>query len=302
MIGGDGILEENSTEIRYFAYGSNLNLDDLHRYCERVGRGQASFRRLACAYLPDRELVFHYRSPTRGGGALDTRPRRGSVVEGVLFEVNEAGWEALDQKEGVASGRYRRIEVVVLTKDGRESPATTYEVCEAFRQGFVEPRGDYVAIVARGLDSHGLSDEALRCAAAGRPPPATLRGVFVYGTLMRGQSRWPILERHRVVSVAAAEVVAGLLHLGAYPGIVPDPSGSAITRGELVELERLVEAIEVLDEVEDFQGYGASFSLYRRSVIEAQTDEGVALCWTYVYTGSALGASPIPSGDWRDVS
>lgn len=290
--------------MRYFAYGSNLDLDDLRRFCVREGYADATFEKLGRAYLPDRRLVFHYHSPVRGGGALDTAAQRGCTVSGLLLEVDALGFSALDQKEGVQAGRYRRRPIVVLSRDGQACEAVTYEVCETYRQSFVPPRDEYVAIVARGLRAHGFDVEPLLRAAAGRAPSPSPTRVFVYGTLMRGQGRWSILARHGVVSVERAQSSGSLLHLGAYPGFVPASVRSGKggrVYGDLVELAAIGDALGVLDEVEDFQGYGASGSLYRRSLIEARVGGQRFLAWTYVYVGSTVGALSIASGDWTTV-
>lgn len=94
----------------YFAYGSNLNTDDLKRWCERRGKPFPLGRKVAVGHLPDTELVFDYRSVTRGGGALNLRPRKGQLASGVLFEVDARGWDTLDAKEG-APKYHERVDV-----------------------------------------------------------------------------------------------------------------------------------------------------------------------------------------------
>ena len=95
----------------YFAYGSNLNLTDLNDWLQRKGLPEELLKFHSHACLPDFELAFTYRSTSRSGGVLDIRKSIGSVVEGVLFEVRDGGWKALDSKEAlptVTKGCIRR--------------------------------------------------------------------------------------------------------------------------------------------------------------------------------------------------
>ncbi|MBX3273365.1 MAG: gamma-glutamylcyclotransferase [Sandaracinaceae bacterium] len=274
--------------MRYFAYGSNLHLDDLSRFCRERGYDAGAIRPLGPAWLPDHEPVYHYRSIARRGGALSVREAFGRATPGLLFEVDGAGWRALDAKEGA---RYARVERVVLF-DGSEQRAATYVVREAHREAaHVAPREDYAALVEAGLAAHGLPTAQARDAARGLDVAPLPRALFVYGTLMRGEVRAPILARHAASFCGPAEVRGALVDLGAYPGLI---EGDGVVRGELVELTEPADALAELDDVEGFLGYGRAGSLYRRVVIRA----GDTYAWTYRYAGPG-GAPRIASGDWR---
>ena len=71
----------------YFAYGSNLNLNDWHRCCDDHGFDRGLLRPLGKAYLPDRELSLSHDSSSRRGGALNVLPSIGNAVEEMLYEV-----------------------------------------------------------------------------------------------------------------------------------------------------------------------------------------------------------------------
>lgn len=102
---------------------------------------------------------------------MDIRPCSGTLVPGVLFEVADGGWEALDQKEGVAGGCYRRIRVQARTPEGGVQDAITYTVCEPRHEGFVEPAPGYPEIVRRGLRHFRLPELALDAAVRHEVPP-----------------------------------------------------------------------------------------------------------------------------------
>ncbi|MEM9070964.1 MAG: gamma-glutamylcyclotransferase [Myxococcota bacterium] len=270
----------------YFAYGSNLNLEDLTAWAARAGFDPPDFRFVGAAWLPDHRLAFHYYSQARKGGALDVVPCLGSAVPGALFETEQ--WDLLDAKEG-AGRSYERIEHPVLMK-GEVRAATTYRVRAVRRQEeLVPPTPAYSSAVEAGLARWGLDAAPLCEAANGRVH--RLRSVFVYGTLMRGHSRAPFMERHRPIGVAPAIVPGTLLDLGPYPGLLLE--GATTVHGEVWSYSSdLGDLLGELDEVEDFEGWDAlARSLYRRVVVEVPTP-----AWTYVYQGPR--GPVIPDGRW----
>lgn len=120
--------------------------------------------------------------------------------------------------------------------------------------------------------------------------PVALDALFVYGTLRPGDVRWSFLEPF-VVDEGVDDTVDGALFdtgLG-YPAAVFDGAGTIVGRTYRLALDRLDEALAVLDEEEDTVG-----GLYRR--IEVTTGSGVR-AWAYAY-GDGLTLTPIPSGDW----
>lgn len=283
---------------RYFAYGSNLNIGDLGRWCERMGRSAALSGRGRAAFLPDHELVFDYLSYSRNGGVLDVRADVGKVTPGALFEVTEEDLRTLDLKEGVPL-IYQRAEKRVLFADGREIQAIVYEVTPAYRSAEpVQPSEAYVAIVAEGLAEFGQDDRMLRAAALGQPTPFLVTGLFVYGTLLRGGSRHGQLERCGGVADTTPATAAGtLLDCGAFPGMLP--GGEGTVHGEVVELLDVPRAFTHLDEVEGFEGFEASRALFRRALIMVRTPDGARrLVWTYLWGGGTKHPQ-VASGDWR---
>lgn len=111
--------------------------------------------------------------------------------------------------------------------------------------------------------------------------------VFVYGTLMPGESRWPALEPF-ALAWEPATARGALWDTGhGYPAVCFDDDGAAIP-GFLVTLdaERLPDAIAVLDRIE---GEGA---LYRR--VEVATSAGPAT--SYEWLGSTDGLVSLADG------
>jgi len=179
-------------ELPYFAYGSNLNEEELRAWCRDRGFEYPFVKALSRAYLPDREPVFDFYSPPRGGGALNIVPRPGQLVPGALFQVRNGagtepdGWAVLDRKEGAPSA-YDRSRVFVLTEDGGQVEAVTYVVRPERRETSpVPPTPEYLESVRTGYRAFGLPEANLDAVAQGRPVPCLLDMVFCYGTLMRG--------------------------------------------------------------------------------------------------------------------
>ena len=111
--------------------------------------------------------------------------------------------------------------------------------------------------------------------------------VFVYGTLMPGERRWPALEPLATGwEPATARGYLWDTGLG-YPAVRFDDEGGVVP-GFLVTLDatRLSDAVALLDGIER-QGM-----LFRR--VEVTTSGGPAI--SYEWLGSTDGLAPLPGG------
>jgi gamma-glutamylcyclotransferase (GGCT)/AIG2-like uncharacterized protein YtfP len=217
----------------------------------------------------------------------------------VVFKVHGLGWEALDKKEGVPH-QYRRIPCVVLDSQGYEVEAATYQVVDARRQAFVPPHSHYVKIVREGLDAYGLESLSLEAASQNRPTPWMTDALFVYGTLMRGECRFPILRQFGLKCTLLAQVSGRLLDLESFPAMIDAASPESYVRGDFVRVEEIDSLIPRLDAVEGFAGFGHPLSFFRRVLVSVEVGEGRSrLAWTYCLAAGHDGAMEIDSGDWR---
>lgn len=291
----------NSTPMKnlYFAYGSNLSATAWRRYCEERGVSPQGLVFSRAAWLPDWEVSFQFRSRSRRGGALTIHPRMGTAVPGALFEVDEDTWSLLDKKEGLATGVYARVEIIVLDEQGREWACTTYEVTKASRtEAPIEPAEGYHETVRTALKELDLPTQQLDAAARGEEPPLLPSGLFTYGTLMQGESRWTVAS-----GIASGEAVDAtspgvLLDLSGYPGLINgnDPNEVA---GEFLPLCAAKPWSESIDAIEDFLGYGHPESLYRRIIRRINGPEDQTHAWTYLYIGPSSGVARVGGNDWR---
>jgi gamma-glutamylcyclotransferase (GGCT)/AIG2-like uncharacterized protein YtfP len=284
----------------YFAYGPNLNSRDWRTWCRDNEFPPDLLRFRNIAYLPDWELTFDYRSTSRRGGVLDLQRRVGQLVAGVVFEVAPGGWEALDKKEG-APNCYQRQSSIALTPAGETIPVTTYVVRSERREDFVAPTPQYVEVVRRGLVEHGLSERSLEAAVRGELVPWEVDGLFVYGTLLRGEPRFPLLEPFALECILLAATPGRLADLVAFPGMLMADGDGDFVRGEFLRLRDIGGALRCLDRIEGFNGFGRTGSFYHRDLIEVDVGDGrIRSAWTYRLKEQPDNARLIPCGDWRE--
>jgi len=117
-------------------------------------------RPLGPARLDGFRLEFRRRSQRWGAGAADVVQRPGATVWGVLWQLDEAAWEALDAKEFVAHGGYRRRPVTVLAAAGPVG-AVTYEVVDKVDPE-LPPSPAYLDLLLVAAASAGLPEDYVR--------------------------------------------------------------------------------------------------------------------------------------------
>jgi gamma-glutamylcyclotransferase (GGCT)/AIG2-like uncharacterized protein YtfP len=103
----------------------------------------------------------------------------------------------------------------------------------------------------------------------------TPTAVFVYGTLLPGEERWPLVEAH-VVAARPATVRGALFDTGAgYPCALFDRDGTI--PGAVLELRPgdVDTVLAILDEVE-----GVDLGLYERVVVTTDANEPA---WSYAW-------------------
>ena len=127
--------------IKYFAYGSNLDLPQMKRRCpssELISKGS----------LPGYRLTFNKFSSGWGGGVADVIQDQGSKVWGLVFELSDTDLERLDRYEGYHkdwTSLYERWQAIIETPNGLVSDVWVYTVVE--KQKFVKPTIEYLQII-----------------------------------------------------------------------------------------------------------------------------------------------------------
>ena len=284
----------------HFGYGSNLDLDDWKKWCDVRGRKSNEMQvEPGIFFLPDYELDFHYKSGSRGGGALDVVERPGHVVAGKLFKVTGDGWKSLDAKEG-APKYYERKQVEVLSENGEQRTVITYVVTQAKdEKKHVPPAPGYIEIVERAYDHYGITEshswakEQLQASGKDKVTKSAVDHLFTYGTLRDGEERSGILSKFSIKVYKDCKIRGKLINLqgGRYPGLI---SGDGSVVGEIHHTPDIENTLKELDRVEGFNGYGEDGSLFHRVL----TYSNNIPCWTYVYARSPDDGPVIESGDW----
>jgi gamma-glutamylcyclotransferase (GGCT)/AIG2-like uncharacterized protein YtfP len=110
-------------------------------------------------------------------------------------------------------------------------------------------------------------------------------GVFVYGTLLPTESRWPLLEPF-AVGVRPAAVAGRLFDTGrGYPCALFSGAGSIPGAVVAIDADRIEDVLVLLDEVE-----GVAFGLYERALV--RTDDGEVV-WSYAWAADMDDLTPI---------
>jgi gamma-glutamylcyclotransferase (GGCT)/AIG2-like uncharacterized protein YtfP len=127
-----------------------------------------------------------------------------------------------------------------------------------------------------------------------------MAAVFVYGTLMQGESRSGLILAASPLRVVPARTPGRLVDLGDYPGLIPARRGGQWVFGEFAEFPAGESLLAQLDFVEEYSPGEEARSLYlRRSVPVVLDDETESWAWAYVYNRPYDPRSIIKSGDWR---
>lgn len=135
----------------YFAYGSNINLDQMAYRCpdaEVVGP----------VVLEDYELLF--RGNAKGNGVATISIQKGQKVHGLLWKITPECEQSLDIYEGYPR-LYEKMEVTVQTRDGQKVTAMAYEMTNLWREPSV-PSIYYYNGILEGYRQNGLPTAALK--------------------------------------------------------------------------------------------------------------------------------------------
>jgi len=146
--------------VHYFAYGSNMDQEELTRKIQSEGGDPSGVSNPRWARLDDWRLVFNYFSERRRAGAANIERAQGRWVEGVLWDATEEAMHFIDRKEGCPDC-YQRVPVRVSDREGQLLPdVVTYEVVpKRKRTGFCPPNREYLDLMKRAALKFGFSEE-----------------------------------------------------------------------------------------------------------------------------------------------
>ena len=136
----------------YFAYGSNMNLDQMEYRCpdaKVVGR----------AVLKDYRLVF--RGSRNGIGVASVVSDPGKEVQGLLWKITPRCERSLDFYEGYPR-LYGKEKIKVQTKTGEVANVAVYIMNEPYQSQPALPGDFYLKGILDGCRQNGLSKKNVR--------------------------------------------------------------------------------------------------------------------------------------------
>jgi cation transport regulator ChaC len=160
---------------RYFAYGSVISLAHAREWCASHALDVAPFLAGQPAKLEGYRLVFDVPSRFWQGLVADIVEEPGSVVEGVVFTIEDSARIAVLRKEGVATGLYRELVAPVVIGDAHvDASIFLAEPDKRVAPGPASAR--YVDALIEGARERGLSSGWQKFLSstprdAGKPPP-----------------------------------------------------------------------------------------------------------------------------------
>lgn len=131
---------------------------------------------------------------------------------------------------------------------------------------------------------------------------ATVDGFFVYGTLMRGESRFPAMAAHGIERVLLARGPGRLFDTTEdYPALQLRGAGQDdIVLGEFVSVAGFEAARAALDVLEGFAGRGNPDNEFERVLVDVDVGgKRLMTAWTYVAADRRPVGARIESGCWR---
>lgn len=275
--------------IEVFAYGSNLDEDQMLRRCPGSWPTYS-------ATLPAHRLAFAGRGTYRSGGVATVVSDPSSSVSGMVYEVPASDLARLDRCEGHPHV-YERQTLPVLDVSG------SVRMVEVYIRSAVPvaaPGDEYLGIIREAYRRLGFDEADLDEAARGETEESfagdleddegrTL--VFVYGSLLSGLSNHDVLSRNGSAVFVRADRTPPfytMVDLGSFPGVFQ--CGSTKIVGEVWSVDR--ECLAALDRLEGHPHF------YKRCPVSLV---GTRQAVTYFLqrSGRMYGRSMVSSGDWR---
>lgn len=143
---------DNHMRLYYFAYGSNLNQEQMADRCPT-----ARFHKFGV--LDGYSLCFRGYSHKRNGAVASVQQDEKSYVEGVLYNISLDDLKLLDKFEGYPMS-YMRSSMDIITDSGGLVKALVYFKEDSEPLGI--PSAEYLEIITKYYYRYGFSLENLR--------------------------------------------------------------------------------------------------------------------------------------------
>jgi cation transport regulator ChaC len=147
--------------IKYFAYGSNMDKEDLDKWCEKQPSSpKIKFLSVSPAKLNGFKLSFNYFSTSRHAGAANLMKAEDSRVYGLLIEIEDGDLQILRDKEGYPK-YYDEIPVKVEKFNGAVvQNVKTYKVVSSRETPSHQPPTEsYLQLIIKSARKYQFPDE-----------------------------------------------------------------------------------------------------------------------------------------------
>lgn len=140
------------SEMLYFAYGSNINLQQMAVRCPDA-------QVVEPAVLKGYELLF--RGNGNSFGVATIAPKEGSQVQGLLWKITPYCELSLDIYEGYPR-LYEKQAITLRTKSGKQVQAMVYVMTHEKERLPTMPTRSYYTGIQEGFRQNGLPEQALK--------------------------------------------------------------------------------------------------------------------------------------------
>jgi len=149
--------------VHYFAYGSNMDKEDLDKWCENKRKPMVTFRSISPAKLNGYKLSFNYFSSCRNGGAANIMESKKDCVYGLLIEMEKDNLNTIRTKEGYPNF-YDEICVGVETFNGTLfRDVKTYKVVKSQEKpNHQPPTRYYMQLIIKNARKYSFPSEYIR--------------------------------------------------------------------------------------------------------------------------------------------
>ena len=145
--------------VLYFAYGSNMDKEDLDIWCKKFSFSPIKFISIKKAILWGFKLTFNYLSPSRGYGAANLMPSKNDHIEGILCEINEEDFKKISGKEGTPYF-YEEIKITVEADGKKIENASSFKAVRSREENrHVPPKKSYMDLIINNAKKYGFSPE-----------------------------------------------------------------------------------------------------------------------------------------------
>lgn len=142
----------------YFAYSTALDREAFEDWKDHHSYQFFNLPEGRQAQAVDMDLVMNFPSRWWGGRVAGLEEKKGSVVFGLLFEIQGQDWPVVQHKEGAVTGMCIEKKIKVLV-DGKEIEAIAFTTApdRASLLGSVSPR--FIQALVNGATQAGLPSD-----------------------------------------------------------------------------------------------------------------------------------------------